>query len=353
MDRPRRRGRPASFWVAVFLALFLAGSLFLVFVLVVSLFSAQVGGGDLAGPGRFTRHVLAGDREAEDSIGLLPVRGVIVEGTGWDASSRGHDTVGQVRARLRAFRDDPTIRAVLVELDTPGGGITASDVIREELLRFKQSKGIPLVALMNDVAASGGYYVATACDRIIAHRTTITGSIGVIFSLLNIHQLLEKVGVQDLSLISPNTPFKDSGSPMRAMRPDEKAWLLGLVEEMYERFLEVVEEGRPALDPAEIRRLADGRIYSGQQALELGLVDDLGYLDDALEACRVLAGIAQAKLVSFDPEPTLLEALIGVSEGSRAPRALDPTRLLGGFEPRFYYLWPGGALAPLEGEVPR
>src|SRR5262249_43032332 len=167
---------------------------------------------------------------------------------------------------------------VVLRIDSPGGSVSASDTLYHEILSWKTEKKKPVVAFFNGLSTSGAYYLAMASDQIVAHPASVTGSIGVIMPGLSIEGLMDKYGVADQTLTSG--PFKDTGSLFRDMRPDEKKQLQSVIDDLYGRFTEVVATGRPALDKAKIHSLADGRVYSAQQALAVGLVDRLGYLED-------------------------------------------------------------------------
>ena len=192
-------------------------------------------------------------------------------------------------------------------VDSPGGGVTASDRMYEELKHFKDEKKIPVVAIFEDVAASGGYYVAMASDHIIAHPTTITGSIGVISEFYDFSQLMGKVGV-DVNIIKSlnyegKESFKDMGTPTRKMKPEERKILQALITEMWERFTSVVAEGRKGkLTLAEVKKLADGRVFSGGTALKAKLVDQVGYTRDAYQEIRKRCGNPKARIVRYLPE---------------------------------------------------
>src|SRR5574341_889313 len=196
----------------------------------------------------------------------------------------------------RAAKDEK-VKAVVVRINSPGGTVTASDILYHELKELKNKKKIPVIASMMDVAASGGYYLAMASDAILVHPSTVTGSIGVIMLTLNARGLLEKVGVEASAITSG--PKKDMGSPFRTMTDEERVIFQGVIDSFYQRFLSVVQEGRRHLTPEEIRKLADGRIYSGEQAKALGLVDSVGYLDDAIELAKRQAGLTDARVVVY------------------------------------------------------
>ena len=196
----------------------------------------------------------------------------------------------------KASKDDK-VKAVVLRINSPGGTVNASDILYHELKTFKANKKIPVIASMMDVAASGGYYMAMATDAILVHPSTVTGSIGVIMLTVNARGLLEKVGVEANAITSG--PRKDMGSPFRTMTTEEKAIFQSVIDSFYQRFLAVVQEGRPQLSADQIKKLADGRIYSGEQAKEAGLVDDIGYLDEAIEQAKKNAGLTEARIVTY------------------------------------------------------
>lgn len=213
---------------------------------------------------------LAGNR-----VALVEVQGLILS---------AEDVVRDLEEHL----ENPGIRAVVVRVESPGGVVGPSQEIHDAVARVR-AKGKPVVVSMGAVAASGGYYLAAAADHIVASPGTLTGSIGVIIQLAEIEGLLKKVGV-NLEVIKAGR-HKDVGNFARAMTPEERAILQGLLDDMYDQFVTAVAEGR-RLDRAKVLALADGRVYTGRRAKELGLVDSLGGLDDAVQTAGRLAGIA-------------------------------------------------------------
>ncbi len=334
-SQPTRR--PTSFWVAILLACFLLGSLLANFVLFVGLMLA-------VGPGprpAFVERRVMGDQMERSKIVMLHLSGMIAD---VEAPGPFGDAVispREVREALRQAREDGDVCAILLSIDSPGGGVTASDLIRHEILDYKRTTREPVAVLMGDVAASGGYYVSTPADRIFAHPTTITGSIGVIFQLLNYRGLFEKVGLKEYTILSPDTPFKDIGSPSREMREDEKQLLQGIVQEMYERFVDVVVDGRQSLDREAVRKLADGSVMTAFVAKERQLVDEIGYLDEAVAYLRARMQQPSARVVAYERPPTLLDSLLARSRvGDGAQSVEGAMRFLrGGSSPRFLYLW--------------
>jgi protease-4 len=208
-------------------------------------------------------------------VALVEVQGVIL-------------SADEVVRELEEHLEDPSIRAVVVRVESPGGVVGPSQEIHDAVARVR-AKGKPVVVSMGAIAASGGYYLAAPADHIVASPGTLTGSIGVLMQLAEIEGLLKKVGV-NLEVIKAGR-HKDVGNFARAMTPEERAILQGLLDDMYDQFVTAVAEGR-RLDRATVLALADGRIYTGRRAKELGLVDSLGGLEDAVRTAGRLAGIA-------------------------------------------------------------
>src|SRR4026208_307722 len=240
----------------------------------------------------------------------------------------------------KASKDDK-VKAVVLRVNSPGGTVNASDILYHEIKTFKANKKIPVITSMMDVAASGGYYLAMATDAILVHPSTVTGSIGVIMLTVNARGLLEKVGVEANAITSG--PRKDMGSPFRVMTPEERGIFQGVIDSFYQRFLTVVQEGRPTLTPDEIKKLADGRIYSGDQAKAAGLVDEIGYLDDAVEMAKKKAGLTEARVVTYgrpgEYHNNIYSRLFGVSAGITGLANLDVLSMVRGGTPQFMYLW--------------
>jgi protease-4 len=249
------------------------------------------------------------------------------------------DVVSQVYARLQKAAEDHLVRGVILKLDTPGGDVTSSDILYREILKFKKKTGVPVVGLMMGLAASGGYYVASACDAVVAHASTITGSIGVIAIFPNVAGLISKVGV-DVRVIKSGA-LKDAGSPFRSMSPEEQRVFEGVINEMYEDFLKVVYERRKgALSMEELRRLADGRVYTGLQALRLKLIDEVGYFDDALARTLSLAKLGAARVVAYSHYPKRQNNPYAVE--FKSPVLIEKKGLedaLPSLRAGFYYLW--------------
>lgn len=227
---------------------------------------------------------------------IVPIKGIITgeERTGVFSHE---NTVSEIKDMLEKAEQDERVRAVVLRIDSPGGGVTACDMIYNALKEFKTKTQKPVYAAMMDIAASGGYYVALAADKIYAHPTTVTGSIGVIGVFPEVSGLAEKIGVK--SRVIKSGEKKDMASMWRDFTPEEREILEGLIQQMYERFVDIIADRRPELDRESVLRLADGRIYSAQQAVDLKLVDGIAYLEKVIENAKEAAGIDQAKVVFY------------------------------------------------------
>jgi protease-4 len=233
-------------------------------------------------------------------VAVVEVAGVIGVG-----AERGLDSETIVRT-LAKYRDDPSVRAVVLRIDSPGGVVAPTQEIFTAVRRLREAKK-PVVASLGAVAASGGYYVAVSADRIFASPGTLTGSIGVVMQLANVEGLLKKVGVE--YVVVKAGAYKDVGNFARPMTSEERRILQSLLDDVYDQFIGAVAEGR-GLAPQAVRAFAEGRIYSGRQAHGLKMVDDLGGLDDAIEAAAKMAGLpARPKVLYPRRKFSLLDLL--------------------------------------------
>ncbi|HKJ00429.1 MAG TPA: signal peptide peptidase SppA [bacterium] len=203
----------------------------------------------------------------------------------------------RVRQELELAYQDPDIHGILLRINSPGGTLTDSDIIYHSLMEFKKTKKVKIVAAMEDIAASGALYVAMAADEIYAHPTTITGSIGVIMPHTNYSGLYRKLGIESDPVTSG--PYKDLDNPAKPRDPAAVKLLQDLVNSQYQKFLDVVKAGRPQMSMAEVKKIADGRILSAQEAKQKGLIDHVGYLDDAYRRLSDLSGFPKNSLIRY------------------------------------------------------
>lgn len=256
------------------------------------------------------------------AVALVRVEGVIVSGREQDWLYSGGDAYSEsIIEQLHRAEDDSSVKAIVMRVDSPGGSVVASDEIYEAMQEIEK----PIVVSMADLAASGGYYISCAADKIVANPTTLTGSIGVISTVPNFEELLHKIGVE--MLVIKSGPMKDELSPYREPTEQEIESWQAITDEAYEQFLGIVAEAREIpLDEA--RELADGRVYTGQQALALGLVDQLGNLREAVDLAAELGGIkGEPQIIEYQRAPSLMEMLL--STLNRPPAWASVDDLLG------------------------
>lgn len=245
--------------------------------------------------------------------------------------------LARVREELRKAEEDDRVRALIVRINSPGGTITASDILYHELLAFKTRRKIPVVAAIMDVGASGGYYAALAADTIVVNPTTITGSIGVVMVTINAQGLMEKIGVAPLAIKSG--PMKDAGSPFRALTDSERAVFQAIIDDMYGRFVGLIVQSRK-LPEDRVRALADGRVYTSEQALRLGLVDRIGYLEDVVALAKERAGLDEARVIMYHrPKEYRANIYSATPAATTAEGTLAQFAATLGGGPRFLYLW--------------
>ncbi|TWT78571.1 putative signal peptide peptidase SppA [Posidoniimonas polymericola] len=308
---------------------------------------------------------LPGEPCSGPRIALIDIDGLLVNRNLTGMSSMGENPVALLREKLQRAERDPCVAAVVLRVNSPGGGVTACDIMRWELTQFRQRSGKPVVACLMDVGAGGAYYIATAADVITAHPTTITGGVGVILNLYDLQDFMQQQNVVE-NVIRSGEKI-DMGTPTRTMDADEAAILEGIAAEFHKRFKDAVLAARPALatragsaevvplpgaspsdaDPEDADSeladsdLLDGRVLTGSDALRLGMVDELGYLEDAVRLAEGAAGVIGAKTIVYrrdnDRALTPYDITPNVPGGGLMPfslpgvdRALLPT---------FLYLW--------------
>jgi protease-4 len=213
---------------------------------------------------------------------IIPIEGVISESAGSTLFGGFRPSMlSTVIESIQLAKKDYSIKGVILKIDSPGGTVSGSEIIYKELKKLKQERDIPIVAMFMSTAASGGYYVAMASDRIVALPSNVTGSIGVIMSRFNLKEGLDKLGIKEQSIVSGEN--KKIGSPFVDMKPEQEKILKGIVDDLYQQFLSVVKEGRKNSNATRITQIADGRIFSSSEALKEGLIDKVGFFEDALQ----------------------------------------------------------------------
>ena len=255
--------------------------------------------GGLVGP--ILRGLVGGRGPA---VAVMKMEGVISSAGGGLLSGAGVQPE-QVAKRVEELIADPDVRAVVIRINSPGGGVVASDEIRKSISKLREAKK-PVVASLAEVAASGGYYIASGSDWIVANPQSITGSIGVIATVPIVRGLLDRIGV-DVEIVRSG-PLKGSGSGVNPLGDEERAVLQGLVDDAYQQFVSIVAGGRK-MDRDRVIQLADGRIYNGSQAKSLGLVDEIGDLEQAIDRAAALAKISGKPRLIEERRPSFIEEL--------------------------------------------
>lgn len=275
-------------------------------VLAVAFFALMIGFIAAAG--------LSGGEARSGNVALIRVTGTITGGkSGMGLLSGSAAGAEDLVNQLERARKDSNIKAIVIRINSPGGSAAGSEEVWREIMRVRKS-GKPVYASMADVAASGGYYIASACDRIYADASTITGSIGVIFSGADLSELYDKIGLRPEVIKSGK--FKDIGSPARPLTPEERALLQNMVNGIYATFVRAVAEGRKMALP-EVKKLADGRIFTGEQAVKLKLVDKIGGLRETTLAAARAGGIKkEPRVVEYGRRGFWSSILSGDEEAS-------------------------------------
>ncbi|MGC4033557.1 MAG: signal peptide peptidase SppA [Tepidisphaeraceae bacterium] len=298
------------------------------------LFSGVLGGGPV-------HKTTVRQGSSDNVIAVVPVYGAITDAT----AAEFNELLGEVEA-------NPHVKAVVLEVNTPGGAVTASDVMYDRILRLKKDKGVKVVVSMGALATSGGYYITCAADAAVAQRTTWTGNIGVLLPRYNLHKLAEQYGFEDTTIKSTGATFKDAGSMFKEDTPEQTAYFQKLADDAFATFKSVVVTGR-SLSPATVDQIANGKIYNGEDAKRLSLVDAVGYLDDAIDLAENKAGLAKgiASAVRDEKKRGLFDSLGGSasnSSGSKisaqvggVPLSIDRALIDDLFSPRPMYLWRG------------
>ena len=331
---PPRRG---GFWRAAFvtlLVLALGGSLIVNVVLLANLGLSGSGGA-------MSTSVEQGD--PKQKIAHIPISGVIME----EAYERFDRMMKQVEG-------DSGIKAIVIEIDSPGGSVTASDQIHNRIANYKKMHAnVPVVVSMAGLAASGGYYVACPADYIFAQPTTLTGNIGVLMPQYNVSGLFEEWGIKETTVESTGAPFKNAGSMFRPETPEHRAYIQDIADKAFAQFKDVVSQGRTGkgkFDPKKLDQVANGKIYMAADAVANGLIDKVGYLQDAYDYAAQQAKLTRRTIVKYQDPPTLMDVLMSsrANLSSRAGQSIqiNGVNIIAGdlrefMTPRLMYLWRG------------
>ena len=265
--------------------------------------------------------------EGHDKILLMDLSGLMMESPKrglWSLLGKAAEP-SRVKEELEKARKDERIKAVVLRINSPGGTVSGADMIYHEISQFKAERQVPVVACFMGLAASGGYYVAMAADEIVAHPTTLTGSIGVVAMKLNLKGLMNKVGLEQETVKSG--PWKDFWSPFKPANEAEKQMMQAIIDDFYRQFVHLVEQGRK-LSYQEVKKVADGRIFTAAQARDLKLVDKVGYLEDAVQAAKKRAALSEARVVMYQRPDSYRPTVY----------SLGP-ELFADMGPQFLYLW--------------
>jgi protease-4 len=245
--------------------------------------------------------------DAKQKIAVVPIVNSMI-------TSKSYDQLDKLLHQVDA---DPDVKALVLRIDTPGGEVAPSDQMNHRITAFKaKHPGVPVVVSMGSLATSGGYYAAVAADYLVAEPTTLTVNVGVYSESFNFAGLMQKYGVEDTTIKSSGTPYKTAGTPFRKPTPEEIAYLQKMVDGFNEQFRAVVKAGRGAKLTAPLAEVCDGKALHADEALKLGAIDQVGYLDDACKYAAGKAGLTKPQVVKFEPPSTLAELLGGGSSGS-------------------------------------
>lgn len=277
--------------------------------------------------------------DSKDKIAQLDLEGVITSSAVGGMLSKDGMDVGAIKRSLEQALEDKNVKAIVLRVNSLGGEVTASDTLYHAVQEAAKKK--PIVVYMDSIAASGGYYLSCGATKIVANETTLTGSIGVIIQTMNYRMTMDKVGLQSVTFTSG--AFKDSLNGARDMRDDEKAYVQNLVMQMYDKFLGIVADARKLSKETLKNGIADGRVFTGKEALEKKLVDQLGYIEEAYALARQLGGAPDAMVVKYVRSHSLADFLGAFAQSAASQGALKidvSDRLLPRLEPGKAYLLP-------------
>src|SRR5688500_2764231 len=254
----------------------------------------------LAGGGSRSTSTAVITRDPSQEIAHVPIKGIIMD-----------DDFERFDRMMKSVEADDGVKALVIEVDSPGGSVTASDEIHNRIMKFKKDKpNVPVVVSMAGLAASGGYYVACPADYIFAQPTTLTGNIGVLMPQYNVHALFDKWGIKETTVESTGTPYKNAGSMFRAEKPEDRAYIQDIADKAFAQFKDVVAKGRQSKLKKPMAEIANGKIYMAADAEALGLIDKVGYLHDAYDHAATQAKLNKRTIVKYHDPPSFMEALL-------------------------------------------
>jgi protease-4 len=279
--------------------------------------------------------------EADQQVAVLPIHGII--------DDRMVDTV---RKLLDQVESNKSVKAIVLDIDSPGGGVTASDEIYARINQSRENHKKPIVTTIGALGASGGYYIACASDYIFAQHTSLTGSIGVIMPSYNVHELAEKWGITENTITSDGATYKNAGSWMQPEKPQDREYFQSLINQMFDRFKKVVEDSRKSKLKSNITTIANGKIYTSEEAKKLGLIDDINYAPAAWDKAAKLAGLSKPTVVKYSPQVGWLSAFGDSKFTGGSPQSstvninginvnVDRSALTELLTPKPMYLWRG------------
>jgi len=287
----------------------------------------------------YERKFISGNKSSRNTILVVPVNGVIVAGEDPSPFASSMASASKICQYLKMAQKDKAVKAIIMQINSPGGEVVASDQIHHAIMRVRNS-GKPVVAIIGTMGASGGYYIACASDKIIAHRLSITGSIGVIIQNYKYYDLLKKIGVKSDTYTS--CKYKDILSGARPEKTGERAIIQDHINKVYKAFIQIVADGRPQLTVKQLQNsiITDGRIFLGSEALKLKLIDELGFFDDAVKTAAKLSKLEDYRVVAYKKKfslAALFNAKSGVQSANINVKLLgkDKSMIEAG---KFYYM---------------
>ena len=290
MMPPSPRGGAGRAIFMAFLLVILLGSVILNVLLALGMAASSI-----SSHGIVDNTVVSGSQD--QTVAIIPLNGIIT------------DSTREQFDRLMAHADEEkNVKALVIEIDSPGGEVTPSDEIYDRIFKFKQEHpGVPVAGTMRSMAASGGYYAACGADYLVAEETTITGSIGVLWPKYNFADLMQKWGIKDTTIVSAGAPFKDAGSPTLPIDPKQEQYLQGLVDHAFDRFKAVVSKSRASKLTAPMDDIANGKALTAEEAKKFGLIDEIGYREKAIAWATKTAALTKPNVVKYEEKLSVLD----------------------------------------------